>query len=571
MTPLGFLHLFAAVSYLNMALLLLARDMRSLLNRTCALMFVGFSSWSLCFVFIHNPATSRDTASLLLNISSLGGVSHPGLFVYLALVFSQKRRLLSMRLLPYLLLAPAAVLIATQWLGSSIVAVAQSGPESYGWRTVLRSTPWTYMYYAYAYGGATAALYMMFQYGFRSGDEVKKKQALIMVGSAVAAIVVNGAAALTSEWLGGPVPYVLDIAFLVWAVGLVWANVRYGLFSFEPVAAAHNIIETMSEVVLTVDTGGVIRDVNPAVTKMCGARRRDVIGHRLCDFLGRHPSEFADTKQLVEAGTIASLETVCSSPSGQRHAVRFSSSVLRDIDRRIQGIVCIIHDITEERRLETQIVEMEGQEQLRIGHDLHDGLGQHLTGTAFRCKALEQKLRGGKPIKPDDMAQVTELVNQAAEQVHLLARGLSPVTTRGEGLISALADLADSTRSMFGVSCRFDSDGKVRIDNEVLSTHLFRIAQEAVSNAARHAQAEQVVVSLKRAGQKVELCVEDNGVGVVGAVSEGEGMGMRTMRYRARIMGGTLDIHSRKGGGTIVRCTVMAPQEGTVADGMTKA
>ncbi len=209
-------------------------------------------------------------------------------------------------------------------------------------------------------------------------------------------------------------------------------------------------------------------------------------------------------------------------------------------------------DTTERRRLEQEVLEIIGAEQRRIGQDLHDGLCQHLAGIEFRLSVLTDKMTGD-PNAQHELAKIGELIREGARQARMLSRGLSPVSLEAEGLMSALKELAASAVHLFGKKCRFECPKPVAITDHVLATHLYRIAQEAISNAARHGQPKTIVVALRKSAAGIKLTITDDGVGLSDSLRS-KGMGLHIMRYRAQLIGATLAICPAKGGGTSVTC-----------------
>jgi signal transduction histidine kinase len=206
--------------------------------------------------------------------------------------------------------------------------------------------------------------------------------------------------------------------------------------------------------------------------------------------------------------------------------------------------------------LEKEILEISDREQRRIGQDLHDGLCQQLAGIELMSQVLEQKLA---PRSKSDAARVGEIaghVRDAISQTRLLARGLSPVTLDSEGLMSALEELASNTGKMFKVSCRFECDPPVLVDDHAVATHLFRIAQEAVSNAVKHGKAAQITIQLAKERNRAVMTVTDNGAGFPEIVPRKKGMGLRIMQSRAGMIGGTLISANQSGGGARIICSV---------------
>jgi PAS domain S-box-containing protein len=215
----------------------------------------------------------------------------------------------------------------------------------------------------------------------------------------------------------------------------------------------------------------------------------------------------------------------------------------------------IFRDITERRRLEREILEISDQERRRIGQDLHDGLCQHLAGIELMSQVLHQKLAARSKADANRASEIARHVREAISQTRSLARGLAPVTLESEGLASAIQELAANTEKIFGITCLVKCQG-AQVVPPATATHLYRIAQEAVSNAIRHGKPTKVRIDLNLALDQITLRVRDNGSGLPKVVIRAEGMGLRIMRYRAGMIGGLLSVESAPDGGALVSCVV---------------
>jgi signal transduction histidine kinase len=208
----------------------------------------------------------------------------------------------------------------------------------------------------------------------------------------------------------------------------------------------------------------------------------------------------------------------------------------------------------EHKRLEQEILQISERERQRIGHDLHDGLGQYLTGIELMSSVLEQSLELKNKAASLEVAKITEHLRKAIFQTRMLARGLSPVELAVNGLSPALEELAASTSELFRVSCHFEDKDHVLVDDSTVSSHLYRIAQEAITNALRHGKAKEIKISLQSGKNHSILQVENDGQPFPNKITPGSGMGLRVMRYRAAMIHATLDIQSGEKHGTIVKC-----------------
>src|SRR3954469_2140337 len=173
-------------------------------------------------------------------------------------------------------------------------------------------------------------------------------------------------------------------------------------------------------------------------------------------------------------------------------------------------LLAIVRDVSEQRLLEKEVLEISSREQTRIGQDLHDGLGQHLTGITFLTRALENRLSAQALPEAEEAAEIGKLVLQALSQTRNLARGLFPVELESSGLAEGLRQLAATVESMFPVACKVTCDEQLEITDRGVQTHLFRLAQEAVNNSVKHGKAKHVEITLQKEGDKCVLSVSDD-------------------------------------------------------------
>lgn len=235
--------------------------------------------------------------------------------------------------------------------------------------------------------------------------------------------------------------------------------------------------------------------------------------------------------------------------------IRMQAEPCFDEQGRLLKLVGTIHDITERKQLEQQVLEVSENEQRRIGQDLHDDLCQHLTGIEFMSHALQHRLEDEGHREADLARQVADLVRGSINQTRGLARGLSPVQLESRGLAAALHDLAAHVQQVFHINCQLLADPGVEVRNVTVATHLYRIAQEAINNAIRHGKADRIDIELRSGLDFAQLRVRDNGGGFNPAGSaEAKGMGMRIMHYRAGMIGASLQVASGSPRGVMVEC-----------------
>ncbi len=317
------------------------------------------------------------------------------------------------------------------------------------------------------------------------------------------------------------------------------------------------ILHTVGALVVVLDQEGSIVRFNRACEQTSGYSFAAVSGRKIWDVF-TDPEDAESFKSVFQrlcadqSGT--EYEGYLVRRDGTRRLIAWSSTMLPAVDGPASYIVATGTDITERKQLEKAILEISSREQRRIGQDLHDGLGQHLTGIAFMTKVQEQKMiEKGMP-EAGDAAKIVDLVNEAIHKTRELARGLLPVLSDAQGLMSALQQLAAEVEDLFGISCRFQCLAPVLLDDDDRATHLYYIAREAVNNAIKHGHARQILIRLAADDDQGVLTIEDDGGGIGDSVPNNKGMGMHLMSYRANMVGGSLRVQPAPTLGTLVIC-----------------
>jgi two-component system sensor kinase FixL len=320
------------------------------------------------------------------------------------------------------------------------------------------------------------------------------------------------------------------------------------------------VVDTAADGIITFDERGIIESVNPAAERLFGYKHGELLGRDVASLIfetywsedlqriGRDLS--AGATHAVAAGR----ETIGQRKDGDTVPLSVSASRFQLGGR--QMYTAIIHDISNRRQLEREVLDAGAAEQRRIGQDLHDGLCQQLLATSFTAELLGGRLTD-RAI-PDEAAaayQIGQMIRDAIGQARALAHGLNPVDLKGGGLTAALEKLTSQITSQCGISCTFRCGGPSPTADNATSLHLYRISQEAISNAIRHGKAKTIVVQLSTSTSNLSLSIRDDGVGL-SSDQPSEGMGLRTMTHRANVIGGRLTVTPAREGGTNVTCSI---------------
>jgi len=237
-------------------------------------------------------------------------------------------------------------------------------------------------------------------------------------------------------------------------------------------------------------------------------------------------------------------------------------TLVGELDRRVQERTAALQrEVAERQRLDREIAQVADRERRRLGQDLHDRLGQHLTGTALAAQVLKDKLTTKSVPEAADAEKLVRYVEEGIDLTRNLARGFFSPELEADGLSVALEGLAENVSERFAVNCIFHGADSIPVRDSAAATQLYRIAQEAVTNAAKHAAAENIDIRVTVNGSELALAITDDGVGIPDKLPDSKGLGLRLMRHGAALIGATLSVQRHGGNGTAAICKLRIPNQ----------
>ena len=276
-----------------------------------------------------------------------------------------------------------------------------------------------------------------------------------------------------------------------------------------------------------------------------------IVGKTVTEIMG---PEFAATLRHYVDEALARGELQIWEHQVEKASGRVAHHEMRFVRSTDDEVVLIMRDVTERAELQREVIDIEARERSRIGHEIHDGLGQSLTAISLALKHLGQLLGADRPRYRAAVDRISESVSACIGDASRIARSLTPVIAENYGLIEALGRLVQQVNETTGVRCVLTAAAEFCTHGTELETQLYRIAQESVNNALRHANASEVRIEYVCDGTQSRLEVLDDGRGIPSLEQRAEGLGLRGMRYRAALLGATLEVAQRPEGGTRVTC-----------------
>ncbi len=318
-----------------------------------------------------------------------------------------------------------------------------------------------------------------------------------------------------------------------------------------------SIMEAAADPIIIYGMTGKVIYFNPAFEHVFGWVLTDYLGKKMDHFVPHENWE--ETFEMIEiiknGESLAATETKRLTKYGDILSVSISGAAYKNRKNQPAGSVIILRDITEKKRLTKHLLDIGDKVRQDIGQDLHDDLCPHLIGIAGLAKVLETNLETGEKRNVYLAKKIVTFIEEAIHKAKTLARGLCPVYLVSHGLQSALREISQRAEITKHITCSFNGDEKLVIPDNLVATHLYYIAQEAVNNGIKHARATVIEISLSQHNDYIHLTIEDNGIGIKNK-KLCKGMGMQIMKYRVNVIGAYLEVKTKPEHGTMIHVSM---------------
>jgi len=325
------------------------------------------------------------------------------------------------------------------------------------------------------------------------------------------------------------------------------------------------LFEDSRDAIFLASPDGKVRECNEAFCSLLGYTRDEAALLRIGEISLKSRYRLSLLEEIDKTGSVKDFELRLKRKDGSEADCLITAARKYSPKGVVTGYEGIIRDVTERRRLELEILRVSAMERQEIGQDLHDNIGQQLTGVALKAKSLARALDRKSLAEAEEAGGLADLVNEAIGQVRDLAKGLVLVDIDAGGVCAAIRELVARMRDIRGVSCEaFFSPDTIEL-GDLTGTQLYRIAQEAVMNAYRHSEAKRIEIHLRQVHGVTTLRVQDDGMGIGGPWEGKRGLGLHLMKYRAELINGSLEVKNGPKNGTIVTCVVAESESASPA------
>ncbi len=317
------------------------------------------------------------------------------------------------------------------------------------------------------------------------------------------------------------------------------------------------LIDTAQVIIIVLDQQGRIVRFNRYIEKISGYSFAEVYGKNWIKiFISKNEqSRLVEIfNQVINDNSSEKIINVILTKDGRKREIEWVNTVLYDIDNNIQGVLAVGHDITEQREIEQAFANHAEQVQQRIGQELHDGLGQELTGIGMLAKSLQKKLEANSLPEAHSLNEIIDYIQETQDKVRTIIKGVRPVEVTSNGLMHAIKELILSVRKNYGINCTFYYDQPMLTGDNFIASQIYYIIQEALINAVKHANANKISVIFEPDKDEFILKINDDGQGILKSSDSISGYGLQIIKHRASLIGASISVESTIGKGVTIIC-----------------
>ncbi|UCC12934.1 MAG: PAS domain S-box protein [candidate division WOR-3 bacterium] len=542
MNVLSVLHLISAVAYLYLAGFITLKNPKSPFNRISALLFICMGIWSFSCIFMHSPLIPRASVEFFDRVGSVGSFMISSVFLIFVLIFTEQKKFLKHPYAYGLLFLIPVILLVKKFEGTMVSDYIQG---SFGWSRLVNSTPEVYALFVYYILTCAAALFLLIRYSHKQHDVFKKRQAtIIWTTFAVAFVLGSITDALLPALQISVLPEMANIFSLVWSCGIAYTIIRYRLLQVTPEMAADEIISTMSESLILLDTAGTIVTVNRAATHLLGFEENDLIGRPVAKICAEKGLIEKVLEEVQTQKNIRNRECSFNTRDGRLVPTLISASGLTQ-KNHLQGAVLVVYDITDRKQAEDELKKSLREKEILLS-EMHHRVKNNLMiiSSLLELQSSHSKSRHARQILKDSQSRIKsmQLIHQRMYQSQTMTNIDS--TDYIQNLVKELFDSYCIDRARIRLETSID-ELPMGFD---MAIPCGIIINELISNALKHAFPDgrdgTIRIEFKHAHDQIILSMYDSGIGIITPVDfdTTKSLGLTLISMMTHQLGGTVGV-----------------------------
>jgi len=583
MIILPFLHFFVFLANTYLAFFVLYKNPKSLLNRACSGLMICFALWNFGNIFIHDPDRSitKDTAAILQNIDSFGWIGLNSVLLYFSLAFSKREKLLKKKWFLFVVVILPLFFIYKQWTNCLIINPIR---QSYGWSYSWADTIWTYLFCFYYLLFSLLSLYFIYSYGRKTKKTIEKKQAKIITFSVIASLIIVTFFDVVIPIFGiSSVPNIGNLFVFIFAIGLLYAIVKYRFLSITPAIAAENIISSMDEFLILLNQEGNILTVNKATLDSLQYEQKELEGKSVIMLFQEGNVKKNLLDKITKDKVIKNHDSRFITKNGNEVPIIYSSSPLKDDEGATVGTVFIAKDITEQKRTEEELIKAkehaEESDRLKsaflanMSHEIRTPMNGIL---GFASLLKEPNLNG------EEQQEYIRIIEKSGVRMLNIINDIIDISKIEAGLMeihikeSNINEQIDFIHAFFKPEMdrkgiQFFSKKSLPLKEAAINTDcekIYAILTNLVKNAIKCSKEGIIEFGYQKKDETLEFYVKDTGIGIPKhrqeaiferfiqaeindkKVFQGAGLGLSIAKAYVEMLGGKIWVESEEGIGS---------------------